>query len=73
MLLLHGAADTTVRPQHSSDLAARARAAGVPVRHVAYPGMGHLGIVAALAGADPRAWAGGRRRAGRGGRGARLR
>jgi len=51
MLLLHGAADTTVRPQHSSDLAARARAAGVPARHVAYPGMSHVGIVAALA--DP--------------------
>ncbi|TCH98526.1 alpha/beta hydrolase [Roseococcus sp. SYP-B2431] len=51
MLLLHGAADTTVRPQHSADLAARAREAGVPVRHVAYPGMSHLGIVAALA--DP--------------------
>jgi acetyl esterase/lipase len=49
MLLLHGAADTTVRPQHSTDLAARARAAGVPVRHVAYPGMSHLGIAAALA------------------------
>lgn len=49
MLLLHGAADTTVRPQHSSDLAARARAAGVPVRHVVYPGTSHIGIVAALA------------------------
>lgn len=49
MLLLHGEADTTVRPQHSADLAARARAAGVPVRHVSYPGMSHVGIVAALA------------------------
>lgn len=49
LLLLHGEADTTVRPRHSSDLAARARAAGVPVRHVAYPGMGHIGVVAALA------------------------
>lgn len=49
MLLLHGEADTIVRPRHSSDLAARARAAGVPARHMAYPGMSHLGIVAALA------------------------
>lgn len=49
MLLLHGEADTTVRPQHSSDLAVRARAAGRPVRHVAYPGMGHMGILAEMA------------------------
>lgn len=49
MLLLHGEADTVVRPGHSSDLAARARAAGRPVRHVTYPGMGHIGVLAALA------------------------
>ncbi len=49
MLLLHGEADITVRPQHSSNLAARARAAGRPIRHVAYPGMGHIDILTALA------------------------
>lgn len=49
LLLLHGTADTTVGPHHSRILAARARAAGVPVRHVEYEGMGHVGIVAALA------------------------
>lgn len=49
MLLLHGAADTTVGPYHSRILAARAEQAGVRVRHVAYPGMGHTGIIAALA------------------------
>ena len=49
MLLLHGEADTTVRPQHSADLAARARTAGRPVRHVTYPGMSHIGVLAALA------------------------
>lgn len=49
LLLLHGAADTTVRPYHSPILAARAEAAGVPVRHQEFAGMGHIGIVAALA------------------------
>ncbi|MBY0336009.1 MAG: alpha/beta hydrolase [Acetobacteraceae bacterium] len=49
LLLLHGAADVTVGPYHSRILAGRARRAGVPVRHVEYPGMGHIGIVAALA------------------------
>jgi acetyl esterase/lipase len=49
LLLLHGAADVTVGPYHSRTLAERARRAGVPVRHVEYPGMGHIGIVAAIA------------------------
>lgn len=51
MLLLHGEADSIVGPYHSRIMAERARAAGVPVRHVTYPGMGHVGVLAALA--DP--------------------
>lgn len=49
MLLLHGAADTTVGPYHSRIMAERAREASLPVRHVSYPGMGHVGVLAALA------------------------
>jgi acetyl esterase/lipase len=49
LLLLHGAADTTVHPRHSADLAARARAAGVAVRHVTWPGLGHIAIMAGFA------------------------
>ena len=48
LLLLHGAADRTVGPYHSRRLAARAREAGVAVRHVEYPDMAHVGILAAL-------------------------
>ena len=33
---------------HARILATRAREAGVPVRHVTYPGMGHVGVLAAL-------------------------
>ncbi len=49
MLLAHGLADTVVRPRHSRVLAARGRNAGLPVRHVEYAGMGHVGIIAAFA------------------------
>lgn len=56
LLLLHGEADTTVGPYHSRILAERAQAAGVPARHVTYPGMGHLGVIAALA--APARWLG---------------
>ena len=48
LLLLHGEADRTVGPHHARILATRAREAGVPVRHVTYPGMGHVGVLAAL-------------------------
>ena len=51
LLLIHGEADTIVGPFHSRILAARAREAGVPVEHVIRPGMGHLGVITALA--DP--------------------
>jgi acetyl esterase/lipase len=56
MLLLHGEADTIVGPFHSRILAERAREAGVVARHVAYPGMGHLGPIVALA--EPARWLG---------------
>jgi acetyl esterase/lipase len=46
LLLLHGAQDTTVGPYHSERLAARAREAGVPVRHVTWPGLSHIDIMA---------------------------
>lgn len=49
LLLLHGAADRTVGPYHSRILAERATAAGVPARHVEYPGVGHAGLLAAVA------------------------
>jgi len=49
MLLLHGEADRTVRPEQSLGLAERLRAVGGRVRLVLYPGLGHIGIVAALA------------------------
>lgn len=56
MLLLHGAADTIVRPHNSAILAARVQQAGGHVRHVSYPGMGHLGPIIALA--EPARWLG---------------
>lgn len=46
MLLLHGARDTTVGPYHSEILAERARQAGVPVRHVVWPNLSHIDIMA---------------------------
>jgi acetyl esterase/lipase len=49
MLLLHGAADRTVRPDNSERLAERLREAGNPVRYVAYEDVGHVGIILALA------------------------
>jgi acetyl esterase/lipase len=49
LLLLHGAADRTVGPYHARILAARATAASVPVRHVEYAGVGHVGLLAAVA------------------------
>jgi acetyl esterase/lipase len=49
LLLLHGGDDDTVYPSNSAALAARIREAGGRVRHVVYPGMGHFGILLALA------------------------
>lgn len=47
-LLLHGADDLSVWPRNSARLAARLRAAGVPVEHRVYPDLGHVRILAAL-------------------------
>lgn len=49
MLLLTGDADRTVRPGNTTRLAAAIRRCGGRVREIAYPGVGHLGTVAALA------------------------
>ncbi len=47
-LLLHGEADRTVGPFHSVRLAERLRAAGGAPELRLYPGVGHVGIVAAF-------------------------
>ena len=49
MLLLAGAADTTVYPRNTTELAAKIAAAGGPVQSKIYPGIGHIGLVAAIA------------------------
>jgi acetyl esterase/lipase len=49
LLLLHGAADETVRPEQTVRFAALARSHGVDVEVRSYPGVGHVGILAALA------------------------
>lgn len=48
-LLLTGDADREVRPGNSGRLAARLRAAGGTAELVVYPGLGHVGVLAALA------------------------
>lgn len=48
-LLLHGDSDTRVKPRHSRKLAERLQAAGSDVRLKLYPGLGHVGILTALA------------------------
>lgn len=49
VFLATGADDSTVRPRNTENLAARLRAAGVPVDVQVYPGLAHTGMVAALA------------------------
>lgn len=50
MLLLHGGADTTVRPDQSERMAARLAEAGArAVRLSVFPDVGHIGILSALA------------------------
>ena len=56
MLLLHGKADTTVGPRNSRRLAARIRERGGEVEEIVYDGVGHAGILLALA-APFRFWA----------------
>ncbi|USI74858.1 alpha/beta hydrolase [Sphingomonas morindae] len=48
-LLAYGSDDTVVQPRNSAALAARLRAGGVPTTERAYPGLGHVGILTALA------------------------
>lgn len=48
-LLLHGADDVRVRPRNSIGLAERLRAVGADARPKVYPGLGHIGILTALA------------------------
>ncbi|HLL29790.1 MAG TPA: alpha/beta hydrolase [Allosphingosinicella sp.] len=48
-LLLHGADDNRVKPRNSRKLAARLSSAGGDVRLKLYPGLGHVGILTALA------------------------
>lgn len=49
MLLLHGTADTVVGPFHSVELARALEAAGRPVRLRLYEGVGHIGVLSAMA------------------------
>jgi acetyl esterase/lipase len=48
LLLLTGEADTTVLPRNSERLAAAAKSFGVPAQLRRYPGIGHIGILAAF-------------------------
>jgi acetyl esterase/lipase len=48
-LLAYGGDDRTVRPRNSEALAERLRAGGVPVELRAYPGIGHVGLLLAIA------------------------
>jgi acetyl esterase/lipase len=48
-LLLAGADDTTVKPRNSQALAAALRKAGVPEEVKLYPGIGHIGVLTAIA------------------------
>ena len=48
-LLLHGEGDTRVKPRNSRELATRLQAAGSEVGLKLYPGLGHVGILTALA------------------------
>jgi acetyl esterase/lipase len=49
VLLLHGTDDTTVYPRNSQRLQTRLAQAGVDARLKLYPGVGHVGILTAVA------------------------
>ena len=48
VLLLSGAADTTVQPRNAQALAAALTRLGAPAQVRVYPGIGHIGIILAL-------------------------
>ncbi|MEO7503724.1 MAG: alpha/beta hydrolase [Sphingomicrobium sp.] len=48
MLLMHGTADTVVRPYNSQRLAAKLKALGAPVELKLYPGKSHIDLVKSL-------------------------
>lgn len=48
LLLLHGGRDRVVAPRNSLNLAAAARAHGIPADAVIYPEFGHVGLLLAL-------------------------
>ncbi len=50
LLLLTGAADTTVEPANSLRLADRVRAAGGAARTIVYPGLSHVSVLGAMSG-----------------------
>jgi acetyl esterase/lipase len=49
MLLLAGAEDTTVLPRNTTALAARITSEGGAVQTAIYPGLGHIGLITAIA------------------------
>ena len=49
LLLLAGSADETVRPRNTLALAARIRALGGVAEDRIYPGVGHIGLILAIA------------------------
>jgi acetyl esterase/lipase len=48
MLLLHGAADKTVRPRNSESLGQKLRDVGAPVETIIYPKLSHSGLLLTL-------------------------
>lgn len=48
LLLMHGTADTVVRPYNAEHLAAKLRAAGAPVELKLYPGKSHIDTIKSL-------------------------
>lgn len=49
MLLLHGADDTTVLPKNSIEMTERVNGSGGSARLITYDGVGHIGLILALA------------------------
>ncbi len=47
-LLITGDADTTVDPKNTRSLAAKLKAAGIPVRATVYPSIGHIGTISSF-------------------------